>query len=144
MSNVPILGQNGPDRFDREYGTVHNRDETARGDIQDSEILQLEQITTKLMDRYKTRSFTLDEFEREAKDRFHDAGFAIEVAWHKFAANGKQVDGGLAPDITIVGRVEKTAFDHDQKVHEVTRNILDLDQPTGVIKSEATGLSGGH
>lgn len=141
MSNIPILGQgNGQpsDRFTREYGDVHARTETSRGDLLDSEVLQLESILNTLMTKYETRSFTLPEFEQEAKDRFFDAGFAIDVIWHEFTANGKKVDGGLAPSITIVGRVEKEEFDHDRKVHEVTRNILELDEPEGVITADGS------
>ncbi|MEU6362228.1 hypothetical protein [Streptomyces albidoflavus] len=144
MSNIPILGQgqHKPDRFDREYGTVHQRSELAQGDLHDSEILAFEQMLTKLMDRYRDRSFTLDEFEREAKERFHSLGFAIEVTWAPFTINGKLAEGALAPNITLVGRVDKTTFDHDQKVHEVTHNYLDIDTAPGVIKSDGPRETG--
>jgi hypothetical protein len=140
--NIPILGQGQPDRFDREYGAVHQRSELAQGDLHDSEILLFEQALATLMDRYSDRSFSLPEFEREAKERFHTLGFAIEVAWAPFTINGKLAEGALAPSITLVGRVDKTTFDHDQKVHEVTRNILEIDKAPGVIKSDA--VRGGH
>ncbi|MET7363323.1 hypothetical protein ABZS76_33465 [Streptomyces sp. NPDC005562] len=131
--SVPILGQNQPDRIDREYGAVHQRSELAQGDLHDSEILEFEQALAKLMERYGERSFTLDEFEREAKERFHGLGFAIEVAWAPFTINGQVAEGALAPNITLVGRVDRTIFDHDQKVHEVTRNLLGIDKTPGVI-----------
>ncbi|MFD7835542.1 hypothetical protein [Streptomyces sp. NPDC059761] len=140
--NIPILGQSQPDRFDREYGTVHQRSELAQGDLHDSEIVVFEHTLATLMDRYKDRAFNLDEFEREAKERFHDLGFAIEVTWAPFTINGKLAEGALAPGITLIGRVDRTTFDHDQKVHEITHNVLELDQAPGVIKSSAA--RGGH
>jgi hypothetical protein len=147
MSRIPILGQSQPpqpDRFDREYGRVYHRDETAKGDLHDSEILQVETILTALQDRYSARSFLLTDYERDAKERFHKIGFAIEVAWFEFAVDGKKVEGALKPEVTIVGRVDKDEFDHDRKVQEITRNILELDQPSGIIKSEAQGIVRGR
>ncbi|WP_428957830.1 hypothetical protein [Streptomyces sp. cg35] len=143
MSNIPIIGQSQPDRFDREYGTVHQRSELAQGDIHDTEILAAEPVLKALMKKYETRSFKLEEFEREAKDRFHDLGFAIDVRWHPFTKNGEAVEGALAPSIELVGRVDRGAFDHDRKVHEVTRNVLELDQAPGVIKSDGSVPGGG-
>jgi molybdopterin converting factor small subunit len=141
MSRIPILGQSQPqpDRFDREYGGVYHRDETAKGDLHDSEILQIETILDALKARYSARSFELREYEEDAKDRFFKLGFAIEISWHEFAIDGKKVEGALMPDITIVGRVNQDEFDHDRKVHEIGRNILELDQPTGVIRSDGQG-----
>lgn len=146
MSSIPILGQGPgqPDRFDREYGGVYRRDETAKGDLQDSELLQIETVLGTLKERYAHRSCTTDEYEQEAKERFFELGFAVDVLWYTFAKNGRKVDGGLLPEITIVGRVEKNEFDHDQKVQEITRNVLELDQPSGLIKSEAEGPLRGH
>lgn len=146
MSNfdIPILGEGLPvqDRFDREYGGVHNRESTARGDIQDSELLDIERVYKALGQKNGQRR-ELDAFEREIKERFHEIGFAVDVAWFEFAIDGVKQEGCFMPEISIVGRVEKTEFDHDQKVAEVTRNILELPGEGGVIKSEGLGLLGG-
>ncbi|MGW7100337.1 hypothetical protein [Streptomyces sp. NPDC054838] len=139
--NIPILGQNQPDRLDREYGGVHKRSETAQGDVHDTEILELEDLFGRMLYRYSARSFTREEFEREAKERCHKIGFAIDIRWRdELDTVTRKLTGRKRPEIEIVGRVEKAAFDHDQKVHEVTRNVLELDHAPGTIKSgEARG-----
>lgn len=131
------------DRFDREYGGVHQRQELAQGDILDSEILQLEAIFMDMQDRYGAKAFNVDAFEREAKERVHSQlGLAIDIRWKAVAnGTGEILEGVASPEIEIVGRVEKKAIDHDQKVHEVTRDILDLGTQ-GVIASD--GARGGH
>lgn len=124
--NVPILGQNTPkpDRFEREYGAVHNRDGVARGDIQDSEYLEIEAVWKALKKRVgQHRNY--DAFDREIKDRFFKIGWAVDVIWAEYAIDGVKQDG-YQPKIEIVGRVQKTTFDHDQKVHEITSNLLEL------------------
>ncbi|MEU9405670.1 hypothetical protein AB0E08_08185 [Streptomyces sp. NPDC048281] len=132
------------DRFDKEYGGVHQRSELAQGDILDSEILALEAIFKDMQDRYGTRSFDVEEFEREAKDRCHDQlGLAIDIRWKALAdGTGRLIKGAASPEIEIVGRVVKKAFDHDQKVHEVTRDIADLGTQGIIASSEPA--RGGH
>ncbi|MEV7674979.1 hypothetical protein [Streptomyces sp. NPDC088752] len=131
-------GKPAPDRFDREYGEVGQRSEMAQGDILDSEILQIEAIFGGMLERYSAKSFDVEVFEREAKERCHSQlGLAIDIIWKKVKDKntGRFIEGAASPKIEIIGRVEKKGFDHDQKVHEVTRNILGLDGPSGVIKN---------
>lgn len=128
------------DRFDKEYGGVYQRQELAQGDIHDSEILALEAIFKDMQDRYGARSFNVEEFEREAKDRCHDQlGLAIDIRWKALAdGTGRIIEGAASPEIEIVGRVEKKdrrTFDHDQKVFEVTHDIAELGTQ-GVIASQ--------
>jgi hypothetical protein len=132
------------DRFDKEYGGVHQRSELAQGDILDSEILALEAIFKDMQDRYGTRAFNIEEFEQEAKDRCYDQlGLAIDIRWKALAdGTGRIIEGAASPEIEIVGRVEKRVFDHDRKVHEVTRDIAELGTQ-GVIASEGAAR-GGH
>ncbi|GAA1979018.1 hypothetical protein [Kitasatospora viridis] len=139
---IPILGHNsqnatpGPDRFDREYGGVHNRDGLARGDILDSEIEEIGKVFEWLEKRAGQRR-DIDSFQREVKDQFHKIGFAVDVQWYTFAIDGHEVEGAVMPSIEIIGRVDKTVFDHDKKVHEVTNNFLELrGQDKGVVKSD--------
>lgn len=133
----------GPDFLDREYGGVHQRSETAQGDILDSEILQLEALFESMLTRYSAKAFDKEEFEREAKERVHQLGFAITVSWQaEYDRVARCFTGRQIPDIRIAGRVEKRIFDHDQKVHEVTRDILELGTQ-GVIASEEPAR-GGH
>ena len=139
MNSIPILGQSAPqpDRFDREYGGVHDRSAVAQGDIHDSEILELEKIFADMRYRYAAKAFDLAEFDREARERCHRLGFAIDIIWKdevepvRHSRTGRKV-----PVIEIVGRTEKAVFDHDRKVHEVTRNILGLPGQEGIIKSD--------
>jgi hypothetical protein len=135
----------GPDFLDREYGGVHQRSETAQGDILDSEILQLEALFENMLVRYSAKAFDKDEFEREAKERVHNQlGLAITISWKlEYDPVARVFTGRQIPDISIAGRVEKKGFDHDQKVHEITRDILELG-PSGVIKSEDIPVRGGH
>lgn len=149
--NIPILGQGGstpqPDRFDREYGGVHHRSTTAQGDVHDTEIAALDLILRAMSRKYSTRSFDLEEFNREAKDRMHRVGFAVDILWvpNRDRATGRIIPGSLKPIVEIVGRVDKTAFDHDRKVHEITHNVLELKgQDGGVIKSDGGFREGGH
>lgn len=137
-------GKRVPDRIDREYGEVGQRDEMAQGDILDSEILQLEAIFADMQERYGAKSFNVEEFEREAKERVHSQlGLAIDISWKKVVnAFGIVIEGVASPRIEIVGRVDKKVFDHDKKVFEVTHDIAGLGGPTGVIKSD--GARGGH
>lgn len=140
MSNIPILGQGQPDRFDREYGEVGQRSEMAQGDILDSEILQLEAIFADMQDRYGVKSFDVEEFEREAKERVHDQlSLAIDISWKKVVnAFGIVIEGVASPKIEIIGRVEKKIFDHDKKVFEITHDIAGLGGPTGIIRSDGS------
>jgi hypothetical protein len=135
----------GPDFLDREYGGVHKRQETAQGDILDSEILQLEAIFEDMLYRYSAKAFDIDVFEREAKERVHNQlGLAITVSWKPVmdTATGRIIEGKLSPKIEIAGRVEKKAFDHDQKVFEVTHDVADIGTQGVIASGEAT--RGGH
>ncbi|MFH8483151.1 hypothetical protein [Streptomyces sp. NPDC018055] len=141
--SVPILGQSQPDRFDKEYGGVYDRAEVSKGDLLDSEILQLESVFAKMQDHYGAKAFDTEEFTREAKERCHTLGFAVDIRWKRVKdGTGRILDGVLSPEIEIVGRVEKQAFDQDQKVHEVTHDILGINDGPSIIKSDAA--RGGH
>lgn len=136
--SVPILGQDTPkpDRIDRKYGEVHNRRGLTQGDILDSEIAEIGELLNFFGQRAGQRR-NYDQFQREIEDRFHAIGFAVDVSWNEFALDGRKIEGSLTPMIEVVGRVDKTVFDHDQKVHEITNNILDLKgEQAGVIKSD--------
>jgi hypothetical protein len=106
-------------------------------ELYDTDVLQLEAILKDLRDRYQQQRRNYNAFELEARERFAAAGFLIDIGWYKFAAGGEVQDGAM-PEITVVGRCEAHAFDHDQQVHEVTANILELpDQDAGeVIKTD--------
>ncbi len=134
---IPILGQNKatPDRIERKYGEVHDRSGLAQGDILDSEIAEIGELLDFFSKRAGQRR-DYDAFTREIEDRFHKIGFAVDVSWATFALDGQRIEGALSPMIEVCGRVDRADFDHDQKVHEITNNILDIKDADGIIKAD--------
>ncbi len=110
-ANVPILGQPRP------------QGEPSRAiELYDSDILVVEKILRIVQERAANRSLDYDAFDREIKERFHDAGFVVDVKW--FHTN---LDTVKMPEVEIVGRVDKQGeFDHEKMQHEVVNDILDL------------------
>lgn len=131
--NIPILGQGKPQAEPNAPGL------TANCEVHDSEIMEIEKVLDRLNDRASSGSIDLDSFDREIKDRFHQIGFIVDVAWWH-----TNVEGVKRPDIVIKDRTERKQFDHDQKVHEITNDILGLGDK-GVIQSDPKALMGlGH
>lgn len=130
--DVPILGQGGPvaqRRPEYSHSDAHNQsDLTQAFNLYDSEVLQIEKVTSRLMERAASRR-DYDAFDREIRQRFEEIGLVVKINW--WSTN---VEGVLSPEVDFVGRTEKHTFDHDQMVHEVTNDILDIGQG-GVIKS---------
>lgn len=116
--NIPILGQTGPNAPGL----------TSNFDIHDSEINEIHKILEK-MRLVASGPVNYDMWQREIEDRFARIGFKIDVRWYT-----TNLEGVLMPEINISDRLEKHAFDHDKKVHEITKDILGLGQQ-GVIKS---------
>lgn len=104
-------------------------------ELYDSEVLTIEEILAALARRAEGRR-DRDAFDREIKERFADAGFAVAVNWYHVADRaGQEVPDVYMPEITINDRVQKgVPFDHDRQVHEVTNDLLELDEG-GVIKT---------
>ena len=95
-------------------------------ELYDSDILNIEEVLLKLNEKVG-RQLNFEDFEREVKGRFAEIGLRTEVAWFRYAVEGKQVEGGAMPEITVTGRIEpEREFDHDRLRHEVTQNILEL------------------
>lgn len=105
-------------------------------ELYDSDILVIEEILAHLARRAEGRR-DRDAFDREIKERFTDAGFEVATSWFHVAdrRTGQEVPDVYMPEITVNGRVQKRfTFDHDQQVHEVTNDLLELDEG-GVIKT---------
>ena len=101
-------------------------------DLNDSDILKIEEVLDVLNSK---QSVLLDDFPRECKERFYNAGFAVRVDMYS-----TNLDGVFMPEITIQARVEGE-FDPDQMVWETTKDVLGIDETGGgVIKSSSKGL----
>lgn len=91
-------------------------------DILDSEIMECEKVLELLKDRaIKHGAINLANFDDEIKTRFAEIGFAVDVKWWH-----SNVEGVKMPEIEIVGRTSRKAFDHEQMRHEVVNDILGL------------------
>lgn len=102
-------------------------------DLNDSEILKIEEVLNKLWEKYRQRNVMVDDFPREARERFHEAGFEVKVQMYD-----SNVPGVFVPEITIIDRLEGE-FDPDKMVWEATHDVLDLGTK-GVIKTKPDGL----
>jgi hypothetical protein len=118
--NIPILG---------EAGGSNAPGLTARVEIHDSEIIEIERLLERLSTKAHDGRVDYAAFTREVRERFEDLGFMVVVNWYE-----TNVEGTLIPEIVIRDRIEAGAFDHDQKVHEITHDLLDIGDG-GVIKS---------
>jgi hypothetical protein len=104
-------------------------DLTSTIDLTDSDILKVEQVIKVINDQQGRRT-DMDGFRRQIIDRFHDAGFVVEVKCYTTNQRGL-----YAFDIEIRDRVEGE-FDPERQVYEATNDILGLDGVNGgVIKS---------
>lgn len=127
--SVPIIGQPST------YGSsAPQSDLTKTLDIYDSEIESIEGLLKYFQDKAQSPQ-DYDSFQREIKDRFYAIGFIVDVVWYD--TNVKDV---IIPEIVIKDRADSGfTFDRDQQVHEVTNNLLGLDEG-GVIKTSAEDI----
>lgn len=112
--------------------------------LYDSEILKIEQVLGDLKMRAVSRR-NYEDFDREIKEKLAEAGFVATVHWFTAAGpDNVQIPDMLMPEVTIDGRIatdgsilgaDQFTFDHDRQVHEVTRNLLELPDQDGVIKT---------
>jgi hypothetical protein len=101
---------------------------TSKCEILDSEILKIETILG-ILNRKVGTSTNMEGFRQEIIDRFARIGFSVDVK--TFSTN---MPGTYSFDVQINDRIEDQEFDHDQMVHEVTNDILELGEG-GVIKT---------
>jgi hypothetical protein len=128
--NIPIIGQNQPRQQEPNAPGL-----TAKIEIHDSEIMEIERIVAALNERLgSSRRTNLDAFNREIYERFAEIGFIVQVAWWD-----TNIPGVLIPEICISDRTERKDFDHDRQVHEVTNDILELGDK-GVIKTDPAAM----
>lgn len=101
--------------------------------VLDSEMAALQEIHRTLEDRtYKRHN--LAAFEREIVERFHEAGFLVDVKWYE--TNLPDVSSPVVEVIDRCDPVKPGEFDHDKMRHEVVHNVLGLpEQDAGIIKT---------
>ncbi len=102
-------------------------------DLNDSDVLKIEAVLNRLWEKYGHRNVLIDDFPKEAQERFYSEGFKVRVNMYD-----SNVPGVFVPEIIIEDRVQGE-FDPDKQVWEATHDILDLGDG-GVIKSEGKGL----
>lgn len=112
-------------------------------DLYDSEVIKIEKVLDALKMRAVSRR-NYEDFDREIKEKLAEAGFVATVHW--FTAAGPdniQIPDMLMPEVTIDGRIapdggvlaaDQFTFDHEQQVHEVTNDLLEIGDG-GVIKT---------
>lgn len=110
----------------------------------DSEALVLAQVAGTLNERRHRFNFSdghqRANFRREARQRFEEAGFTVDVIIRgEMDADGNETGDYYEVELVPTGRVEKHEFDHDRMVHEVTNDLLGRGEG-GVIKSHPGSL----
>lgn len=93
--------------------------------LNDADIIKLEAVI-KVINERQGKILSLDAFRREILERFHTAGFLVDVkTWTTDQASL------YAFDIEIKAKLEGE-FDPDQMVYEATHDVLDIGEK-GVI-----------
>lgn len=106
-------------------------DTLSPGEIHDSDILEMEKVYRWMVDQQHKRR-DLENFRREIIERFHQAGFVVNVLTYN--TTEPEV---YSFEVEVLRKVERKAFDYDKQVHEVVNNLLDLpDQAGGWIKAD--------
>lgn len=105
-------------------------DLTSSINLYDSEIDTIHRIVETLRRRAEG-PVSYQAFQDEVIQRFHDAGFKVDVRWYETDQKGV-----LMPEIQIMDRVDPNfVWDPDRQVHEVTGDLLNLGEG-GVISSK--------
>lgn len=97
-------------------------------DMNDADVLKLEKVIKILNAKMGSRR-DVDAFQREAKERFFNAGYRVDVKVYSTTQSDT-----YAFDIEIQERLEGE-FDPDQMVYEATNDILDIGEK-GVISTK--------
>lgn len=103
---------------------------TSQIELYDTDILVIEDVVKRLNERARG-PVNVDAFKREAEERFHDAGFKVNVkVWYSDKA-------GVYPiDIEVCERVDPHEFDRDRQAHEVVHDTLGIGDG-GVINTKS-------
>ena len=98
-------------------------------DLYEDEIPKIEAVVRHLNNVSRHRPTTVDAWEDEIKQRFHDAGFRVSVVMHQIT--GKEKNGALEKvdqiltSITVQGRVNDILvgeYDHDRERYNVRKS----------------------
>ena len=108
-------------------------------DLYDHDVQAIMVVHMALRERYQGLRRNWDSFESEARQRFAEAGFTVDITWYEYSLAGQKQDGGM-PEITVTGKIESKEFDHDRQVHEVTSGLLGIPGEEGVIKTDKETL----
>jgi hypothetical protein len=110
-------------------------DLTSIVDLHDSDILAIEPVINRINMKHAFTIGDFDRFKEEVINRFGEIGFDVDVIWdqvYEFQATEVR-----EPTIQIRARIDGREFDPDRQVHEVTHDILGIDEP-GKITEKGT------
>jgi hypothetical protein len=95
--------------------------------IYDSELDAIQHVWMEMKSREKTHT-DLDAFQREAKERFQNINWDVDVV--PFYTDQP---GVYYFEMIIKGRMQELSeFDHERMKHEVQHNLLGLDEPSHI------------
>ena len=92
------------------------------GEITDTDILNMEKALRPLQAKQRAgHNLDRDAFDREARQRFEEVGFVIDVKWWYRA-----LPNCFIPECEPYARSAPVITDYDKQVHDVTADILGL------------------
>lgn len=91
-------------------------------EIYDSDIPALEAVLRKLNEKVGTRR-NAEYFRQEIIGRFHEIGFMVDAKAFMPVDDGEKF---VEFRLSITGRCERKAFDHERQAHEVQHDVLGL------------------
>jgi hypothetical protein len=110
-------------------------------DLYDHEVANIIKVQERLRERYSGEMRNYTAFEDEARNRFAEIGFIVQVDWYEFSVGGQLQEGAALPEITITSRTARPGeFDHDRQVSEATSNLLEIPGEEGVIRTDPETL----
>lgn len=132
-----------PDRdtTERYAPTINRQDAQAElADLLDSEVDKITEVMKRLIARFEGQIRDPKDFDQEAKERFAEIGFKVEVIWYKALGLGQEMN---VPEVSVVARIDPKEFDHEQMAWEVQHDVLGVDQP-GSLQADGTLRSPDH
>lgn len=99
------------------------------GEMTPTEIAQCEAAVMALNHRWMRKTYdpadpsaTWDSFATEARNRFAEIGFTIDISWSEYTADGMPGTAAV-PDITLQGRTEAHSTDHELIRREIAAGM---------------------
>jgi hypothetical protein len=91
-------------------------------ELYDSEVVAAGRVLQRLQQTAQERRRDPEGLVREIEERFQEIGLVVSVLLKPVPVDGMLI---TVPDVSIVGRCEAHAFDHERMRHEVRSGLLD-------------------